>query len=78
VLKKGVGKPIQDYRVVSIGLHPAVAQYNGLYTLDTYNNFYPLSYKHQFLNIIAPELNKNKSLKSYFDLWGGRCYIFVD
>lgn len=46
-IKKFIGKPVQDYRVVSIGIHPAVAQYNGIYTLDTYNNFYPLSYKHQ-------------------------------
>ncbi|WP_066304239.1 DUF6044 family protein [Bacillus sp. FJAT-29814] len=77
-IKKFIGKPVQDYRVASIGLHPAIAQYNGLYTLDTYNNFYPLSYKHQFRKIMAPELAKNKALKNYFDQWGGRCYLFVD
>lgn len=77
-IKQFIGKPVQDYRVVSIGLHPAIAQYNGMYTLDTYNNFYPLSYKHQFRKIIAPELAKSKSLQSYFDQWGGRCYIFVN
>lgn len=76
-IKKFIGKPVKDYRVVSIGLHPAIAQYNGMYTLDTYNNFYPLTYKHQFRKIIAPELDKSPSLKSYFDEWGGRCYIFV-
>lgn len=76
-IKKFIGKPVQDYRVVSIGLNPAVAQYNGMYTLDTYNNFYPLSYKHQFRKIIAPELAKSRTLKNYFDQWGGRCYIFV-
>ncbi|MDQ0201692.1 DUF6044 family protein [Neobacillus ginsengisoli] len=75
-IKKFIGKPVQGYRVVSIGIFPAVAQYNGMYTLDTYNNFYPLSYKHQFRKIIAPELAKSKTLKDYFDLWGGRCYIF--
>jgi hypothetical protein len=76
-IKKFIGKPVQDYRVVSIGLHPAIAQYNGMYTLDSYNNFYPLSYKHQFRKIIAPELAKSKTLRDYFDQWGGRCYIFV-
>jgi hypothetical protein len=76
-IKKFIGKPVSDYRVVSIGLHPAIAQYNGMYTLDTYNNFYPLSYKHQFRKIIAPELAKSKTLRTYFDDWGGRCYIFV-
>ncbi len=72
-----IGKPKSSYRVVSIGLHPAIAQYNGFYTLDTYNNFYPLSYKHQFRKIIAKELDKNKTIKKYFDQWGGRCYIFT-
>ncbi len=73
-----IGKPQDTYRVVSIGLHPAIAQYNGFYTLDTYNNYYPLAYKHQFREIIAKELDKNAHLKKYFDKWGGRCYIFVD
>ena len=77
-IKNYIGKPVDSYRVVSIGIHPDVAQYNGLYTLDTYNNFYPLWYKHKFRKVIAPELAKNKTLKSYFDQWGGRCYIFVD
>ena len=75
-IKKFIDKPVQDYRVVSIGLHPAIAQYNGMYTLDTYNNFYPLSYKHQFRKIIAPELEKSSNLRSYFDDWGGRLYVF--
>jgi hypothetical protein len=77
-IKKFIGRPVQDYRVASIGMHPAIAQYNGLFTLDTYNNFYPLSYKHQFRKIIAPELAKNKSLEGYFHQWGGRCYFFVN
>ncbi|MCA1031570.1 DUF6044 family protein [Bacillus timonensis] len=73
-----IGLPQKDYRVASIGIHPAIAQYNGFYTLDTYNNFYPLSYKYEFRKIIANELDKNKKLKEYFDEWGGRCYLFVD
>lgn len=72
-----IGKPKSSYRVASIGMHPAIAQYNGFYTLDTYNNFYPLAYKHQFRRIIAKELDKSPVLKNYFDHWGGRAYIFV-
>lgn len=72
-----IGKQKNSYRVASIGIHPAIAQYNGFYTLDTYNNFYPLSYKHEFRKIIANELDKSPALKSYFDQWGGRCYLFV-
>jgi hypothetical protein len=77
-IKEHIGLPVHKYRVASIGIHPAIAQYNGFYTLDTYNNFYPLSYKHKFRQIIAKELAKNKKLREYFDEWGGRCYIFVD
>ena len=76
-IKEYVALPQEDYRVASIGIHPAIAQYNGFYTLDTYNNFYPLSYKHQFRKIIEKELEKNKTIKKYFDKWGGRCYIFT-
>ncbi|WP_409271078.1 DUF6044 family protein [Neobacillus sp. SCS-31] len=72
-----IGLPKNEYRVASIGIHPAIAQYNGFYTLDTYNNFYPLSYKHEFRKIIAKELEKNNVIREYFDEWGGRCYLFT-
>ncbi|WP_197046592.1 DUF6044 family protein [Oceanobacillus salinisoli] len=77
-IKAHIGLPQEEYRVVSIGLHPAIAQYNGFYTLDTYNNFYPLSYKYQFRKIIEKELDKNDTIQTYFDEWGGRCYLFTD
>ncbi|WP_336787220.1 DUF6044 family protein [Paenibacillus sp. MMO-177] len=76
-IKDYIGLPQESYRVASIGLHPAIAQYNGFYTLDTYNNYYPLAYKHEFRQIIAKELDKSPALKTYFDEWGGRCYLFV-
>ncbi|WP_419955779.1 DUF6044 family protein [Neobacillus niacini] len=76
-IKEHIGQEQRNYRVASIGIHPAVSQYNGFYTLDTYNNFYPLSYKHQFRKIIDAELAKNKTIRKYFDQWGGRCYIFT-
>ncbi len=77
-IKSHIGLPQKDYRVASIGIHPAISQYNGFYTLDTYNNFYPLSYKYEFRKVIAKELDKNKTIRTYFDEWGGRCYIFTD
>jgi hypothetical protein len=76
-IKEFIGREQKDYRVASIGLHPAIAQYNGFYTIDTYNNFYPLSYKHHFRKIIEKELEKNKTIRKYFDKWGGRCYIYT-
>lgn len=72
-----IGMPKGTYRVASLGLHPAIAQYNGFYTLDTYNNLYPLAYKRKFRKIIARELAKDKGLRIYFDEWGSRCYLFA-
>jgi hypothetical protein len=77
-IKEYINRPQDSYRVASIGLHPAIAQYNGFYTLDGYVNVYPLTYKYQFRKIIAKELEKNRRLKTYYDEWGSRCYIFVD
>ena len=69
---------LPDYqtKTVSLGIFPAVAEYNGFYTLDSYRVNYPLEYKHKFRKIIAKELDKNDDLKNYFDNWGSRCYIF--
>ncbi|MEW6008499.1 MAG: DUF6044 family protein [Candidatus Omnitrophota bacterium] len=72
-----LGLPKKTYRLVSIGIHPSILQYNGFYTLDSYQNVYPLIYKHRFREIIAKELDKSTQLKDYFDYWGNRCYIFV-
>ncbi|MGJ9457551.1 DUF6044 family protein [Oceanobacillus sp. CF4.6] len=72
-----IGKDQSEYRVVSIGMHPTIAQYNGFYTLDTYNNSYPLEYKYAFRKVIQGELDKNPTLESYYDTWGGRLYMYV-
>ncbi|QDP42057.1 DUF6044 family protein [Radiobacillus deserti] len=77
-IEEYIDRPQSDYRVASIGIHPSIAQYNGFYTLDSYNNIYPLSYKYKFRKIIANELEKNSTLKRYYDEWGSRCYLFVD
>lgn len=66
-----------QYRVACLGLPPSVAQLNGFYTLDSYQNNYPLPYKHAFRPIIAGELAKDPLLRAYFDAWGNRCYLFA-
>lgn len=68
--------PQADYRVICVGFHPAIAQYNGFYTLDSYQNNYLLGYKHQFRKIIENELAVDKKMKEYFDAWGCRAYAF--
>lgn len=72
-----INKPKKDYRVVSIGMHPGIAQYNGFYTLDVYANIYPLEYKHRFERIIEKELEKSPALKRGFDNNAKRCYVLV-
>lgn len=65
-----------ETKVVSLGIHPAVAQYNGFHTLDGYWDMYRLEYKHQFREVIAAELDKSEEIRNYFDKWGNRCYLF--
>ena len=72
-----IGRPKEEYHVVSLGIYPAAAAYNGFYCLDAYSNNYDLAYKHQFRKVIAPELDKSEYLKSWFDEWGNRCYLVL-
>ncbi len=73
--RRGLEPP--QYRVACLGLVPSVAQLNGFYTLDSYQNYYPLAYKHRFRPLIAGELQKSPALRHYFDDWGSRCYLFA-
>lgn len=77
-IKRHINRDQEEYRVVSIGLPPEIAQYNGFYSIDGYRPNYPLYYKHQFREIISKELEKNDKNRKYFDNWGSRCYVFVD
>ena len=73
-----IGRPPEEFRIVCIGMHPVIAQYNGFYTLDGYWYYYPLSYKKAFREIIAPELEKSEHFRTYYDSWGNRVYLFLD
>lgn len=65
-----------EFYTASVGFHPSVSLYNGLQTIDGYIVLYPLSYKETFRQVIAGELEKNEEIRSYFDNWGSRCYVF--
>jgi len=73
-----IGKKQSAYKVVSIGIHPSISQFNGFFTLDGYLSIYPLEYKHKFRRIIKDELSKNEKLRNYYDNWGNRVYVFID
>ena len=76
-IAKYIGKPKKDYRVVSLGIHPGIAQYNGFYTLDIYTDIYPLEYKHKFEKIIERELAKSAELRRGFSGNAKRCFLMV-
>ena len=75
-LRESTGLEPSEYRVVSLGIDPAAALYQGFYCLDGYSNNYALEYKHSFRRILAPELERSDYLRGYFDDWGNRCYLF--
>lgn len=74
-IRDHIGKPLKDYRVVSFGMHPGIAQFNGFYTLDIYTDVYPLEYKHRFREVFARELQKSPELQKAFDDNAKRCFL---
>lgn len=62
-------------RVGCLGFYPAIAQFNGYSTVDSYQSNYALSYKARFRKIIEGELERSTGLREYFDAWGSRCYL---
>ncbi len=77
-IRNYIAKPPSEYRVICLGMHPAVAQFNGFYTLDSYQNNYPLPYKHAFRKIIAKELAKGTNqMRTYYDAYGCRVYLYT-
>lgn len=77
MVKNNIGEEnISKFNFLCVGFPPNILHYNGLRTLDSYQNNYPLSYKHEFRKIISKELDKNTQLKDYYDKWGSRCYGF--
>ena len=76
-IKDYIGKDQSSYKVASLALYSSIPLYNGFYCIDGYSNNYSLEYKTEFRKIIEKELNKNKTIQSYYDDWGNRCYLFT-
>ncbi len=88
-LKKDIPEDIKNVHFVSYGIEPAVALYNGLYTVDGYSTNYPLSYKYKFQKVNVYEADNlfttNETFNSWeskiytadkiFDEWGSKLYI---
>lgn len=72
-----IGLDKSKYRVLSLGMHPSISQYNGFYTVDGYCANYDRRYKMAFRRIIGKEIDKNAEVKEYYDTWGSRVYLFT-
>lgn len=67
---------VMNNKVISLGLDPMVAVANDIYVVDGYHQLYPLTYKKKFRQVIKYELEKNYTLKNYYDNYGSRVYFF--
>jgi hypothetical protein len=76
-MEQHIGRSKSEYRTLSLGIHPGIAQYNGFYTLDVYGTVYPLAYKHRFRRIIEREIEKSPQLQEVFDHNAKRCYLMA-
>lgn len=70
-----IGEDKDSCSVVSLGIYPSAALYNGYTCADGYSNNYDLAYKHLFRQIMAVELEENEEARRYFDDWGNRLYL---
>lgn len=70
-----IGENKGEGSVVSLGIYPSAALYNGYTCADGYSNNYDVAYKHMFREIITEELEEDETVKKYFDDWGHRCYL---
>ena len=74
-IDQAIGSDKDHYSVVSLGIYPSIALYHNYTCADGYSNNYDLTYKHQFRQIMAKELEENPESLRYFDDWGNRLYL---
>lgn len=74
-IEQAIGVDKNTYSVVSLGIYPSVALYNGYTCADGYSNNYDLEYKHRFRGIMEEELTESEEVRTYFDEWGNRLYL---
>lgn len=74
-MKGYMEKDTSSYSVVSLGIYPSVALYNGFTCADGYSNNYDLAYKHEFMKIMEAEMAKNKEAEARIRNWGNRLYL---
>ncbi|MCD8378851.1 MAG: DUF6044 family protein [Lachnospiraceae bacterium] len=76
-IREELGMEMEEYRVISLGIDPAAALYHGFYCMDGYSDNYDVEYKYLFRTFMAAELERNEYIRSYYDDWGNRVYLFT-
>jgi len=74
-IKSEIKAPLNSFRVISLGIPPAVPLYNGFYCLDGYSSTYSLQHKLDFNIIFEKEAKDKPELLAY--LKENRCYSFA-
>jgi hypothetical protein len=77
-IDKTIHLPKNSYRIGSVAVNPALALYNGFYTIDGYMTSYPKAHKDKILEVIDLAVDHNNAAYQTFLNWGGRCYLFSD
>jgi hypothetical protein len=77
-IAKTINKPFSSYRVGSVGVNPALALYNGFFTIDAYMTSYPNAHKQKLYAVIERELNENDKTRHSFVDWGSRGFLFAN
>lgn len=61
-----------DTKIACFAFDPAIAQMNGIYTVDGYFGIYPKQYFEKWAEMLHDESGNN------FISWGNQCYLFSD
>ena len=74
-MKGYMEEDLSSYSVVSLGIYPSVALYNGFTCADGYSNNYDLAHKYAFMKIMEEEMAKNEEAEKLIKDWGNRLYL---
>lgn len=75
-IKKEIGYDGEP--VAAVGYHEAVLMYNDFNCIGGYLSYYPYKDMQKYRRLIEPQLNVNEKFRNYYDVWGGRRYLFCE
>lgn len=64
--------------VAAVGYHEMILMYNGFNCIGGYLSCYPYKDMLKYRRLIEPQLNVNEEIRHYYDIWGGRRYLYCE